>query len=148
MKVFYRHMKNAVIRSLAYYSLNYENEIAQCAYRGRIESIRNNGRNVRLEERSRAMALEISDVIECDVEECVFNTDKKCHTMAIMVGGPDPLCDTYMSGSKKSGSGDLFAKVGTCKIGQCKYNSEYECQAHGITVVPKGSKAFCGTYEL
>lgn len=90
----------------------------------------------------------LSNVKQCDVQECVFNADQKCHTLAINVGGPDPLCDTYMSGSMKGGIKHLNAQVGACKVADCLFNKAYECEAKNISVITKGEKAWCGSYQL
>ncbi len=90
----------------------------------------------------------VSDVSRCLETSCVFNTDEKCHTMAINVGGPEPLCDTFMTGSMKGGDQDMLAKVGTCKVAQCRYNNAYECEAVNISIVDKDGKPVCGTYKF
>ncbi|MBN1758397.1 MAG: DUF1540 domain-containing protein [Chitinispirillaceae bacterium] len=90
----------------------------------------------------------VSDVSECSVESCIFNADRMCHTVAINVGGPEPLCDTFLSGSKKGGIKNLLAKIGACKVDRCKYNDDYECGAKSVSVEMKGSRAVCGTCEI
>lgn len=90
----------------------------------------------------------VSDVSQCNVNDCVFNMDQKCHTMAIMVGGPDPLCDTFMTGKSKGGNVEFLAKIGACKVDDCSFNVGYECEARSVSVKMNNEKAMCGTCKM
>jgi hypothetical protein len=90
----------------------------------------------------------VSDVSRCSVESCIFNTEGMCHTVAINVGGPEPLCDTFMSGNRKGGIKNLLAKIGACKVDMCLYNENYECGAKSVSVEMMGNKAVCSTCEV
>ncbi|HBN08984.1 MAG TPA: DUF1540 domain-containing protein [Cyanobacteria bacterium UBA8530] len=83
----------------------------------------------------------------CDVLECCFNRDKKCHAGAIQVGDDHPACDTFTTGKNKAGVENMVANVGACKIDACTFNNNLECGAPGITVGHHGSHADCQTYK-
>ena len=92
--------------------------------------------------------MEMAKVTKCDVADCAYNMDHKCHTMAITVGdGDNPMCDTFCNASTKGGDTDLMAGVGACKVSGCKHNSKLECTASGITVNYKDQEADCMTFE-
>lgn len=86
-------------------------------------------------------------VIDCQAKGCSFNHDRKCQTIGINVGGPEPLCDTFVSGSAKGGIHDANALVGACKVQTCMNNTSLECQAEGIRVVYKNNQAWCGSFQ-
>lgn len=86
-------------------------------------------------------------IIDCEVGECSFNKDSKCHAIAITVGGPEPACDTFMSGKRKGGVMDMTGGVGACKVEDCAFNQSLECSAGGIEVSMHSHNAECGTFK-
>lgn len=91
---------------------------------------------------------EMPSVFECMMEDCAYNTAKKCHAMAITVGGGMcPLCDTAMKAAKKGGVMDTMGAVGACKVEGCQFNDSLECGANGIRVTLHERHAECGTFK-
>lgn len=91
---------------------------------------------------------EMPKVFECMMTDCAYNTDKKCHAMAITVGGGRcPLCDTVMKASKKGGVMDMNGSVGACKVENCQFNDSLECDAGGIRVTMHQQHAECATFK-
>jgi hypothetical protein len=84
---------------------------------------------------------------ECSMMDCAYNTEKKCHALAITVGGPEPLCDTYMKTARKGGDMDSIAGVGACKVSTCVYNFSLECSSENIRVGSHGDHAQCDTFR-
>lgn len=95
------------------------------------------------------MTMKMPEVLECTVDSCVYNTNKGCHAMAITVGDPggEPSCDTFFTADKRGGVMETTAGVGACKLGDCKFNQDFECSADSITVGRLGGQADCMTYE-
>jgi hypothetical protein len=92
--------------------------------------------------------MDMPKIQRCEVIECCYNTDNKCHALAITVGDKIPRCDTFTTAcSSKAGDVSLLGKVGACKVSQCRYNMNLECQAMGINVGRGGDPADCLTYE-
>lgn len=89
----------------------------------------------------------IPTIINCNAGKCIYNYSGQCRTLAINVGGPEPLCDTYFSNGKKGGLMDLVAKVGACKVESCTHNRSFECSATGVDVVFVGDFAECATFQ-
>jgi hypothetical protein len=86
-------------------------------------------------------------ITNCEAGKCIYNHSGQCRTMAINVGGPEPLCDTYSAIGKKGGYNDLVAKVGACKVDTCIHNKLLECIAAGVDVVNVGNRPECATYQ-
>ena len=79
--------------------------------------------------------MEMTKVMKCEVNDCVYNMDDCCHTTAVTVGdGNTPKCDTFCHSTVKGGDARDLAGVGACKISACRYNKKFECWAPGITV--------------
>jgi hypothetical protein len=93
------------------------------------------------------MARQMPKVIDCEATECIYNKDKKCHTLAITVGDEEPCCDTFYSMSSKGGFQEVNSGVGACKVADCEYNNSFECTASGIHVVMNVDHPDCGTFE-
>lgn len=92
--------------------------------------------------------MEMPKVLECLMDECAYNKEKKCHAMAITVGGGMcPLCDTFMKTVKKGGVADMIGTVGACKVENCQLNTSLECNAGGIRVVLHNQHAECATFK-
>jgi len=94
------------------------------------------------------MDMEMSKVLDCNVEPCAYNLKGQCHAFAITVGDEKcPACDTEITSDRKAGVADATSGVGACKVADCIYNQSLECAAGGIHVVVHGSHADCGTYR-
>ena len=92
--------------------------------------------------------MEMSMVMKCEVNDCAYNMDNCCHTIAITIGdGIHPRCDTFCQSTMKGGDTNKTAGVGACKVLSCKYNTRFECQAPGISVGYYGQDPDCLTFE-
>jgi hypothetical protein len=88
-------------------------------------------------------------VESCEAFECAFNSENKCHALAINVGGPDddcPACDTFLNSKKRGGLIQAIGSVGACKVEECKFNSLFECSAKGIAMHQHSGHADCSTF--
>lgn len=93
------------------------------------------------------ITLDMPNVSECDVGECVYNVGKACHARAITVGdGVTPGCDTFMSSSTHVQSLRQIAGVGACKVSVCVHNRDFECGASAIHVGYAADKVDCLTF--
>lgn len=93
------------------------------------------------------MTMPMSKISHCTVIDCTYNTDGKCHTMAITVGDEScALCDTYFRSGSKGGDMDVSGGVGACKASGCRFNTAFECSAGNIDVVLHSDHADCSTY--
>lgn len=88
-------------------------------------------------------------VLRCDVDECAYNVQKACHALAITIGDPagGAKCDTFFSAAQKGGDMGATAKVGACKVTQCRYNQSFECTAGSIQVGLEEDQADCLTFQ-
>ncbi|MFD2356265.1 DUF1540 domain-containing protein [Nonomuraea ferruginea] len=60
-------------------------------------------------------------VNECDVDACAYNTDRRCHALAITVGDiRHAHCDTFFRTSAKGGDPTTVGHVGACKMSDCR----------------------------
>lgn len=91
--------------------------------------------------------MKMPSVLECMVAECVYNSDRCCRALAITVGGPEPLCDTFLAGPGKGGYPGCSGGVGACKVATCKHNRALECTADGILVEPAAGQPQCRTFQ-
>ena len=83
----------------------------------------------------------------CEVTDCSYNSDEKCHALAITVGDSlCAMCDTYDSSKSKGGDLSVSGGVGACKSDNCKYNKSLECIANSITVGMHADHADCMTF--
>jgi hypothetical protein len=90
--------------------------------------------------------MNMAKVTACTVTECAYNKNQQCHTMAITVGGPHPMCDTYMS-SGRGGEDGVTGGVGACHVASCRFNQSLECHARGIEVGLHANHADCDTFS-
>ncbi|MCC5574814.1 DUF1540 domain-containing protein [Microtetraspora sp. AC03309] len=91
--------------------------------------------------------MEMPVVNECQVESCAYNRNGACHALAITVGDVHHAhCDTFLSGPSKGGDPSVTARVGACKMSDCRHNVQFECQAPGIVVGYSHDDAECLTY--
>jgi hypothetical protein len=93
------------------------------------------------------MEKHMPQVKECEANECLYNSEGKCHTFGITVGSEEPCCDTFMAGSSKGGIADIMAGVGACHVSACSFNDNHECSASNIKVVMKSGHPDCGTFK-
>ncbi len=94
--------------------------------------------------------MEMPPVKGCQVTDCCYNMDERCHALAIQVGdaATHPICDTY-AGQAASQCGDRAAtgNVGACKVSTCEYNESLECSASSIMVGYQQGEPDCLTFE-
>ncbi len=94
------------------------------------------------------MAMTMSRITDCEVIECSYNKDRKCHTPAITVGDTScPMCDTFTRQDQKGGDPQILGGVGACRADDCKFNESLECRANGISVGMHSNHADCKTYS-
>lgn len=94
------------------------------------------------------MSISMSKISRCDVTDCSYNIDRKCHTLAITVGDTScPMCDTFLKAASRGGDQEVLGGVGACKASDCRFNSSLECSAPSITVGPHSTHADCTTYK-
>ena len=93
------------------------------------------------------MTMKMPMINECSMADCAYNSEMKCHALAITVGGPAPLCDTYLQSTQKGGDGDLIGGVGACKVGNCMHNTALECSAANIQIGMHAGHAECDTFS-
>lgn len=88
-----------------------------------------------------------ANILDCQVKKCSYNYEGKCRTIGINIGGPEPLCDTFVDAGIKAGMLNTVAKVGACKVNSCLHNKSLECMADGIRVILQDNQPLCGVYE-
>ncbi|SCZ52093.1 DUF1540 domain-containing protein [Thiohalomonas denitrificans] len=94
------------------------------------------------------ITVEMPNVSECQVSECVYNLEQACHARAITVGdGVKPGCDTYFKAGSHVKRASEIAGVGACKVNGCQYNDDFECQAANIQVGFAGDSIDCLTFS-
>lgn len=94
------------------------------------------------------MAMQIPQILDCEVTQCSYNMNKMCHAVAITVGNSKhAMCDTFYKSSQKGGATEITGSVGACKADDCKYNKSLECSAPGIRVANHSDHADCSTYS-
>ncbi|OFZ17764.1 MAG: hypothetical protein A2X94_04130 [Bdellovibrionales bacterium GWB1_55_8] len=84
---------------------------------------------------------------KCDVTTCCYNTDQRCHAVAIQVGDNEPLCDTFSPAGSQCGIRDYEAEVGACKVSECSFNKSLVCDAPAINVGWVNNSAECRTFK-
>ena len=50
--------------------------------------------------------MKMPSIVGCMMSECAYNRDTQCHTLAVTVGGPHPMCDTLVAGPESGGGAD------------------------------------------
>lgn len=92
--------------------------------------------------------MKMPKVTACDITQCAYNLERKCHALAITVGdGAHPQCDTFCPSSTKGGDAKAIAGVGACKVSQCQHNKNLECQAQGIQIGYMQNEVDCLTFK-
>jgi hypothetical protein len=92
------------------------------------------------------MDAKISKIKDCSVEYCSYNKEQKCHAIAVTIGGPEPLCDTYADLEEKGGAADM-AEVGACKVTRCAFNKSLECAKNEIDVGMYDNRVECISFR-
>lgn len=93
------------------------------------------------------MTIDMPMVAQCNVTDCAYNLEKKCHARAITVGdGVHPGCDTYFMSSSHVHEKKRMAGIGACKVSQCRNNTDLECMADSINVGRSGNSINCMTF--
>ena len=92
------------------------------------------------------MSSHYTSVTDCQANNCSYNRYGNCKTIGITVGGPEPLCDTYINTGSKGGVVNKKARVGACKVGNCLHNEALECMSKGIQVLFQDNQASCGSF--
>jgi len=93
------------------------------------------------------MTINMPFVKSCTINECAYNKNEVCHARAITIGdGIHPGCDTSFLGIKTRTRANGVAGVGACKVTNCKFNSDLECDADSIAVSMKNNTIQCMTY--
>jgi len=91
--------------------------------------------------------MKMPKVLDCDMTDCAYNRDKKCHALAITVGSPCAMCDTYLHSARKGGVDDETGGVGACRMADCAANVDLECTAKGIHVKHHGKHPDCASFK-
>ena len=92
--------------------------------------------------------MKMPKVTTCDMTECSYNSDQKCHALAITVGDTTcPCCDTFTDYENKGGDQSTVGGVGACRATDCKFNESLECSAPGIKVGHAHDHADCLTFS-
>ncbi len=87
-------------------------------------------------------------VAECEVNDCAYNNEMKCHARGITIGDlSHPGCDTFLPAGHHTHETVRIAGVGACKVATCKHNDDLECEADAIRVGRSGNAAICKTFE-
>ena len=91
--------------------------------------------------------VEMPAVIQCEISDCAYNAESRCHAKAITIGdGMTPSCDTVLCNSAAVHDLGVRAGVGACKVSGCQHNDDLECAADGIMVGLTDSGIRCLTY--
>jgi hypothetical protein len=94
------------------------------------------------------ISAEMPAVIQCEIGECAYNAESRCHAKAITIGdGVTPNCDTALCNAAAVRGIEVRAGVGACKVSGCQYNEDLECSADGIMVGPAEGGIRCLTYR-
>ena len=93
------------------------------------------------------ITIDMPVVSNCEVTECAYNVENRCHARAITVGdGIHPGCDTFLDASQHTRNKQQMAGVGACKVASCIHNDDFECVAEQIDVGRSGGSINCLTY--
>ena len=95
----------------------------------------------------KTFSLDMPQISDCEVTQCVYNLKNTCHARAITIGdGVNALCDTFFNSSPHNKRKDI-AGVGACKVSRCSFNTDYECLADSISVGIIDNHAKCATFS-
>ena len=94
------------------------------------------------------VTIDMPAVAECEVVDCSYNRENKCHARGITIGDMrSPGCDTYLAGGQHTSETNRIAGVGACKVVSCSYNDDLECEADQIKVGRTGNEVLCRTFS-
>jgi hypothetical protein len=80
------------------------------------------------------------------MENCAYNMDGLCHTLAITVG-PHAECNTYVHASSRGGFSEVIGGIGACLAADCRFNDRLECSVPEIHVSSHDKHADCEAFE-
>ena len=86
------------------------------------------------------------EIKHCDVRECFYNKDGRCHAEAITVGSLSPKCDTFFKTDQHGGPATQ-GHVGACHVSDCHWNKQLSCTAEGIEISLHGQEPDCDTFR-
>jgi hypothetical protein len=90
--------------------------------------------------------MEMSKILACDMSNCVYNKENRCHTMGITVG-PHAECNTFSHVSARGGFDEVKGGVGACLASSCRFNDRLECKAPDIDVASHDRHPDCKTFQ-
>ena len=94
------------------------------------------------------ITIEMPVVSQCNANQCGYNLDNTCHAKAITIGDANnPNCDTFLEANHHNKENRRIAGVGACKVGICKFNTDFECTVGNIIVGFTGQKITCLTFS-
>ena len=92
--------------------------------------------------------MDMPKVSNCGMEKCSYNSQGRCHAMAINVGGAEgAMCDTFAETSAKCVSNGGSGKVGACRMIGCEFNDCLECMAPSVEITKSNNHPFCLTFK-
>ncbi len=91
--------------------------------------------------------MKMTKIVNCEMPDCAYNRGGECHAIAITVGSPCAMCDTYLHSAHKGGVIGETAGVGACKMSGCKANVDFECSADEVHVKPHGKHPDCASFK-
>ena len=92
--------------------------------------------------------IQMPQVTKCNVEDCAYNNERRCHARAITVGDADGSghrCDTMMLSAEHCDRLEI-AGVGACRATNCKHNRDFECETDVVNVEIARGRAECKTF--
>ncbi len=90
--------------------------------------------------------MEMVSIKSCGVNNCAYNREKGCRTLAITVG-PHGECNTFIHASPRAGFPEVKGGIGACQAASCRFNESLECRAPSIDVSSDERHADCATYD-
>ena len=90
--------------------------------------------------------MKMNPVSGCDMTNCAYNKNNRCHTLGITVG-PHAECNTFVHASARGGYDDANGGVGACLASGCTFNDRLECKAAAIDVVTHDKHPDCRTFQ-
>ena len=95
----------------------------------------------------KTMTIDMPIVTECQIDDCAYNVENRCHARAITIGdGVHPGCDTFLNADNHTKETQRLAGVGACKVSICTFNNDFECIADSINVGQTSNGVQCMTF--
>lgn len=88
----------------------------------------------------------MSQILKCDMSQCVYNKGNRCHTPGITIGA-HAECNTFNHASAGGGFAQVNGGVGACLAAGCKFNDRLECKATSIDVAVHDRHPDCMTFQ-